>query len=67
MTLESWLKFKGALDQAGITKYQIDTDTDYHLFNDTDAGKVIVLDEGSSTFYNFRWLERSNSSNWLYS
>ena len=64
MTLESWLKFKGALDQAGITKYQIDTDTDYHLFNDTDAGKVIVLDEGSSTFYNFRQRVANGSDGW---
>ena len=64
MKMESWLKFKNAIDQAGITKYQIDTDTDYHLFNDTDAGKVIVLDEGTETFYNFRQRVANGADGW---
>ena len=64
MTTEYWNKFKGALDACGIKKFQIDTDTDYHLFNDPDAGKVIVFDEGSKTFYNFRGKVGRGSEGW---
>lgn len=64
MTVEGWNKFKNALDAVGIKKYQIDTDTDYHLFNDPDNAKVIVFDEGSSTFYNFRQKIATNSEGW---
>ena len=54
MTTSAWQKFKAAIDAVGIKKFQIDSDTDYHLFNDTDSAKVIVFDEGTETFYNFR-------------
>ena len=64
MTTDSWHKFKNAIDSAGIKKFQIDTDTDYHLFNDPDNAKVIVFDEGSETFYNFRQKIASNSEGW---
>jgi len=64
MTTESWNKFKNAIDACGIKKFQIDTDTDYHLFNDPDANKVIVFDEGSKTFYNFRGKVGTGSEGW---
>ena len=64
MTTDSWNKFKNAIDAVGIKKFQIDTDTDYHLFNDPDAGKVIVFDEGSKTFYNFRGKVGKGSEGW---
>lgn len=64
MTTESWLKIKNAMTQAGIGKYQIDTDTDYHLFNDPDNAKVIVLDEGTSTFFNFRQRVANGADGW---
>ena len=64
MTTESWHKFKEALDTCGIKKFQIDTDTDYHLFNDPDASKVIVFHEGTETFYNFRGKVGTGSEGW---
>jgi hypothetical protein len=64
MTTSAWQKFKAAIDSVGIKKFQIDTDTDYHLFNDTDAAKVIVFDEGSETFYNFRQRVGNGSDGW---
>ncbi len=64
MTTESWNKFKGAIDQVGIKKFQIDSDTDYHLFNDPDAGKVVVFDEGSETFYGIRQKVATSSEGW---
>ena len=64
MTTESWHKFKNALDQAEIKKFQIDSDTDYHLFNDPDNAKIIVFDEGSETFYNIRQKTGSSHEGW---
>ena len=64
MTSSSWQKAKAAMDAAGITKFQIDTDTDYHLFNDVDSNKVIVYDEGTETFYNFRQRIGNGSDGW---
>ena len=64
MTKESWQKAKAAMDAADIKKFQIDTDTDYHLFNDTDNAKVIVFDEGTETFYNFRQKVATSSEGW---
>jgi hypothetical protein len=64
MTKDAWNKFKSAIDAVGIKKFQLDTDTDYHLFNDTDAAKVIVFDEGTETFYNFRQKVATGSEGW---
>ena len=64
MTTSSWKKFKDALDNVGIKKFQIDTDTDYHLFNDPDAGKIVVFDEGSETFYGIRQKIATSSEGW---
>ena len=64
MTTASWNKFKDAIDSVGIKKFQIDSDTDYHLFNDPDASKVIVFDEGTETFYNFRQRVGNGSDGW---
>ena len=64
MTTAAWQKFKAAIDAVGIKKFQIDSDTDYHLFNDTDAAKVIVFDEGTETFYNFRQRIGNGSDGW---
>lgn len=64
MTKDSWNKFKNALDSVGIKKFQIDTDTDYHLFNDPDNGKVVVFDEGSETFYGIRQKVATSSEGW---
>jgi hypothetical protein len=64
MTDESWVKFKNAIDAVGIKKYQIDSDTDYHLFNDPDNAKVIVYDSPTSTFYNFRQRVGNGSDGW---
>jgi hypothetical protein len=64
MTVEGWKKFKNAIDATGIKKYQIDTDTDYHLFNDPENAKVILFDEGTTTFYNFRQKIATNSEGW---
>jgi hypothetical protein len=64
MTTESWNKFKGALDQVGIKKFQIDSDTDYHLFNDPDNAKIVVFDEGSETFYGIRQKTGSSHEGW---
>ena len=64
MTTSSWQKFKAAIDAVGIKKYQIDSDTDYHLFNDADSAKVIVFDEGTETFYNFRQRVGNGADGW---
>ena len=64
MTTEAWNKFKSALDQVGIKKFQIDTDTDYHLFNDPDNAKIVVFDEGSETFYGIRQKVATSSEGW---
>lgn len=64
MNTAQWKKTKAAMDAAGIKKFQIDTDTDYHLFNDTDAAKVIVFDEGSEMFFNFRQKVGTGSEGW---
>lgn len=64
MTTDSWHKFKNAIDAVGIKKFQIDSDTDYHLFNDPDNAKVTVFEEGTETFYNFRQKVGSNSEGW---
>lgn len=64
MRTSSWNKFKNAIDNIGIKKFQLDTDTDYHLFNDTDNAKVIVFDEDSETFYNFRQKVATSSEGW---
>ena len=64
MTTSAWQKFKAAIDAVGIKKFQIDSDTDYHLFNDTDSAKVIVFDEGTETFYNFRQRVGNGSDGW---
>lgn len=64
MTTSSWNKFKAALDEAEIKKFQIDTDTDYHLFNDPDAAKIVIFDEGSETFYGIRQKVGTGHEGW---
>jgi hypothetical protein len=64
MTTSSWNKFKSALDSAGIKKFQVDSDTDYHLFNDPDNAKIVVFDEGSETFYGIRQKIGTSSEGW---
>lgn len=54
MTTNSWDTFKAALDAAGIKKFQVDVDTDYHLFNDPDNAKVVTFHRPSETFYGIR-------------
>lgn len=64
MTTDSWHKFKNALDQVGIKKFQVDSDTDYHLFNDPDNAKIVVFDEGTETFYGIRQKVATSSEGW---
>ena len=64
MTTDSWHKFKNAIDTAGIRKFQVDSDTDYHLFHDPDNAKITCFDEETETFYNFRQKTANSSEGW---
>lgn len=64
MTTDSWNTFKSAIDAAGIKKFQIDSDTDYHLFNDPDNAKVVTFHQGTETFYGFRQKTGTSHEGW---
>lgn len=53
MELSTTKKFLNAVKEAGIKKYQFDTDLGTHFYHDAERS-LLILDEAESTIFNFR-------------